>query len=711
MASTTDGPETVEEVPGGEDERVLKMDFAGSLVKHLGLQMYSGAVPAIAELIANSYDADADHVTVEIPLDEPFTATSEIVIRDDGTGMTFDDLNTKYLVVGRDRRQNGPDKTKKGRYVLGRKGLGKLAGFGIAKTVTMTTVKDGWLTSFEMEYDEIVKIEAGGYPPTVLEDRAVDPAEGLEDGTEIRLSGLQLKNRIAKESFLRSMGRRFSILSSAFEVTINGETLEADRTDLQFRYPETGVDAEDIDGVGTVTWWVGFTEKPIKNDDIRGVSVLSRGKLVQTPFFFELSGGTQNQLGLQYITGQVFVDGLDAYGEDLIATDRATVLWEHPIAQPLLQWGQRMLRDALSKWAAARAETQKARLRDATPYMDRIEKFPPRQQQEIIRAIDTLARQSTIEDDRLDEIVQILLNAYENEQFFALLKELSQLSADSQASLVELISEWDVLEAIQTAQIIRGRVTVVQTLRRLIDERAPEKPVMQDLLRDHPWLIDPSWDMLHHERSLERVLRETFHGGVNEGDQRRLDFLCIADTSTAVVVEVKRPGLAIGSEELRQLQSYVNTLQDRNDSAPNAPTQRTRFIGVMIYSHMSNEPGINSLVRELGEQRYRIQTWDHLLEAAERAHRDFLDVIKERAPEDPRIAAIEELEEPVVTPAATVHAETAPADANAPAAATAEAEIAPVATEATPAAPAARPAAPRPSAPTKPPPWAPPPAG
>jgi DNA mismatch repair ATPase MutL len=31
--------------------------------------MYSGAVPAIAELVANAYDADATSVQIEVPLD------------------------------------------------------------------------------------------------------------------------------------------------------------------------------------------------------------------------------------------------------------------------------------------------------------------------------------------------------------------------------------------------------------------------------------------------------------------------------------------------------------------------------------------------------------------------------------------------------------------------------------------------------------------
>ena len=49
-------------------KREYTMTLAGQLVKHLGLQMYSGAVPAIAELISNAYDAMARNVWITIRL-------------------------------------------------------------------------------------------------------------------------------------------------------------------------------------------------------------------------------------------------------------------------------------------------------------------------------------------------------------------------------------------------------------------------------------------------------------------------------------------------------------------------------------------------------------------------------------------------------------------------------------------------------------------
>lgn len=59
-------------LPGRAPEELV-LTFAGNIVKHLGVQMYSGRpVPAIAELISNAWDADAKSVEVRLPFGEPW---------------------------------------------------------------------------------------------------------------------------------------------------------------------------------------------------------------------------------------------------------------------------------------------------------------------------------------------------------------------------------------------------------------------------------------------------------------------------------------------------------------------------------------------------------------------------------------------------------------------------------------------------------------
>src|SRR3972149_3435068 len=87
-------------------QRQYKMTVAGQLFKHLGLQMYSGAVPAISELISNAYDAMAKNVWITIPTGRSIQQTDEIMVKDDGHGMSFKECNSLYLSVGKNRRSN-----------------------------------------------------------------------------------------------------------------------------------------------------------------------------------------------------------------------------------------------------------------------------------------------------------------------------------------------------------------------------------------------------------------------------------------------------------------------------------------------------------------------------------------------------------------------------------------------------------------------------
>ncbi|MCH7686649.1 MAG: ATP-binding protein, partial [Planctomycetes bacterium] len=83
------------------------MTISRLIVDKLGVKLYDRVSAVIAELIANSYDADAKTVEVEAPMDELLATKSggnlqdkgySIEVRDDGFGMTPDEVNAFYLV-------------------------------------------------------------------------------------------------------------------------------------------------------------------------------------------------------------------------------------------------------------------------------------------------------------------------------------------------------------------------------------------------------------------------------------------------------------------------------------------------------------------------------------------------------------------------------------------------------------------------------------
>ncbi len=108
----------------------FKVDPA--LTKILG-ESYSSVESAIKELIDNAYDAYATKVNVTIP---EFFENSQVVIIDDGDGMTANDIKDQYLRIASSRFSRKGDTTiGKKRKVKGRKGIGKFAGLTVANVM------------------------------------------------------------------------------------------------------------------------------------------------------------------------------------------------------------------------------------------------------------------------------------------------------------------------------------------------------------------------------------------------------------------------------------------------------------------------------------------------------------------------------------------------------------------------------------------------
>ena len=82
----------------------FELDIDLNVLNHLGLNLYSNVPAVLAELIANSWDADATQVDIEIRRDSTGADGASIVITDDGCGMDDTDVRQKYLKVGYQRR-------------------------------------------------------------------------------------------------------------------------------------------------------------------------------------------------------------------------------------------------------------------------------------------------------------------------------------------------------------------------------------------------------------------------------------------------------------------------------------------------------------------------------------------------------------------------------------------------------------------------------
>ena len=119
-------------------DREFKLKVSPRMLELLSKDLYTNMYFVLAELIANAYDADADNVYIYID-------DNEIRVEDDGRGMSAENLDAQYLLVGGESRNNSENARtpSKRRLKMGRKGVGKLAALSISDGFKLVTVYNG----------------------------------------------------------------------------------------------------------------------------------------------------------------------------------------------------------------------------------------------------------------------------------------------------------------------------------------------------------------------------------------------------------------------------------------------------------------------------------------------------------------------------------------------------------------------------------------
>src|SRR6478752_3763552 len=220
----------------------LFITVLGRTLEHLGVQMYKRRDTAIAELVANCWDAGASRVKIMVPDPETYDMnTSTVIIEDDGGGMSTKQVQDEYLVVGRNRRESS-NIGGKSRPVMGKKGIGKLAGFGIASDMALQTWQGDSGTEFVLNIDALKKEDGNASEVEIEGFETSRPANvKTQSGTRITLRHLKHKTPIDIEKLRSALSRRFSrVVRGSMEILVNGETITDPPIELEYRVPKDG---------------------------------------------------------------------------------------------------------------------------------------------------------------------------------------------------------------------------------------------------------------------------------------------------------------------------------------------------------------------------------------------------------------------------------------------------------------------------------------
>ena len=115
--------------------RSFKFTIDAELLAELGERLVGKPHIALAELIKNSYDADATQVTVKFLPDK-----NRIEVTDNGHGMTLHEFRDYWMRIGTTHKRDVRQSKKLGRQMTGSKGVGRLAVQFLANGLIIRTV-------------------------------------------------------------------------------------------------------------------------------------------------------------------------------------------------------------------------------------------------------------------------------------------------------------------------------------------------------------------------------------------------------------------------------------------------------------------------------------------------------------------------------------------------------------------------------------------
>lgn len=646
---------------------ILRLTFHGRIIDHLGIQMYQSPVAAIAELISNAWDANAEKVLISLP--DSIERDATLIVKDDGMGMTFNECQERFLNVGWCRRgMNVKEQTQeKNRPVLGRKGIGKFAGFGIASIIRMETVsKDtGEKTVFELNIGDLrsdVYIQAEGGEIKVIEHLKPNDARKNQHGTTVILKDLKIGRRPSPDQFARSMARRFLLnqRSADFKVLVNNTPLpDIDSIEgVEYVFPrdykdedkpnalkvEGGWGIESIGNGHEIRWRVFFYHEPIEEEELRGVAVFSRGKLAQKPFFFNLSGGLGGQHGIEYMSGQIEADYIDGLNEDIIATERQRINWEHSETVPLEVWGKDRIKTLLRIWRDRRGEKRRREIEEkVTTFSQRLERLPNHERRTVKRALTSLGGIPALSDAQFQSLGEAILQAWEQGRLRELIDALSTCSDMTTDWLLSVLAEADVLVALNLAEAVRTKIEAIKGLKSLVEKGELENSV-RDYIAEKPYLLDPQWETFKKEVSVKRLMDESAQESkLNEADEdgqiKRID-LALKSNDHLLIVEFMRPGKRADWDHLSRCRRYVLLIREKIKTETALGIRRVT--GLIVADRLDNDPSVRSEVQELTKSDIHAFSWQSLLEQSERNWREFLSIIGSRAPSDQRLRQLQE---------------------------------------------------------------------
>lgn len=537
------------------------------LLRELGQVAHVPQV-ALTELVANTWDAGATRVDLILPSEIGGTLT----VTDNGHGMTPEQFKKRWMTLRYKREKHQSldvefpaGRVARPRKAYGRNGVGRHGLLCFADEYEVQTWRDGVLATFG------VGVESGP-SPFVLRTETL----GRQDGSGTRLLVCVTRKVPDADEILTVLAARF-IHDPEFEIRVNG--VQRPFTEIEGRVSEELLDL----GAGRTATVIVIDSTRLNHSSIhQGIAFWVQRRLVGTPSWAvgqiaNFDGRTRFARRYKVIVDtQGFESDVEQDWSAFRATEAVRELYrataEHigKVAQDLAA----EIVEAASQDALAHNRTELATLGQGARV-------------EVAEFTKVVARaHPTMSPEFLATAVKAVIHLEKTKSGAALLEKLSSLPPDDIAGLDLLLAEWTVKDALRVLDEIDGRISVIETIRRLADDpHTDELHTLHPLILRSRWLFDPEFESHEYcsNATLQTVTRELFKKTEAQfiNERRRPDIVVLPEKTTwqmtgiesfdpvdstltriqhVLVIELKKGGFELTRKEVNQADGYVQDI-------------------------------------------------------------------------------------------------------------------------------------------------------
>ncbi|MCO4756132.1 MAG: ATP-binding protein [Bacteriovoracaceae bacterium] len=536
------------------------------LEKLVGKAILHDPKVAIVELVANAWDAGASEVVITWPTKENEQFFS---IEDNGSGLMEKEFTSRWRTLAYDRigvQGSVIVVNNRNRTVFGKNGVGRFAGFCFGESYFVASNK-------ENEHIEYQIMPGGGESPfSLVKKKPITYVRG--NGTKIFVRD-KSSLRIDEDTVRSEIGMRF-LTDPSFKCTVNGVIVNFSHVPEE-NIAEHRINLESGDAINIVIIDTSDADKTTKQ---HGIAWHVNGRLVgeadwKSYGFDEIIDGRSSEAKRHTFIIEVnFLANTDSVKKD----------WTGFNMTPEFE----QARNAVFDFVKAHIFGQTKQKRDQVfsnvknAHRRELEKLTPLRVERWEEFVTEIQRECTnLNEKDLLKLSSVLIKMEQSDTKYSLISKLHELDPSQIDNLHNILADWSLDLAKEVLDELQIRLRLLDELRdRVLDVNTKEVQDLQPLFHQGLWIFGPEFETIEFtsNEGMTKVIQSLFKSDI-KGSRNRPDFAILPESTVGsysyhkydddggeigidrlVVVELKKPGIPISTDEKGQCWKYVSEL-------------------------------------------------------------------------------------------------------------------------------------------------------